>query len=373
MSILFEPTKIKNMPLENRFVRSATYDGLGEKTGHVSEKQIKLFSELAQGGIGLIVTGITYVHPSGQISGFQNAITGDEYVPGLESLTKAVHDRGSRIAIQLFHAGREGVRYLKYKKGTAIGPSEGLDNPHFEEPYRAMTEEEIWEVIQAFGDGSRRAREAGFDAVQVHGAHAYLLSQFLSPFTNRRNDGWGGPLKNRLRFHQEVYKQIRSQVGEDYPVLIKIGVQDGFEGGLEFEEGRAAAEFIAQMGFDALEISSGLRGKGYEMTEFRTGINRVGEEGYFREWCREIKARVNVPVMMVGGLRSFDLMEEVIEKGEADLVSLSRPFIREPGIVNHWKSGDRHRATCISCNRCFEELLKLSPLRCVQEEKQQKN
>jgi len=225
------------------------------------------------------------------------------------------------------------VLYLKYKKRTAIGPSESFDNPYFEEPYRAMTEEEIREIIQAFGDGARRAKEAGFDAVQVHGAHAYLLSQFLSPFTNRRNDAWGGPLENRLRFHQEVYKEIRSRVGEDYPVLIKIGVQDNFDGGLEFDEGRAAAEFLARLGFDALEISSGLRGKGYEMTEFPTGINRVEQEGYFREWCKEIKARVQVPVIMVGGLRSFEVMEEVIEKGQADLVSLSRPFIQIPILL----------------------------------------
>jgi 2,4-dienoyl-CoA reductase-like NADH-dependent reductase (Old Yellow Enzyme family) len=208
--------------------------------------------------------------------------------------------------------------------------------------------------------------------VQVHAAHAYLLSQFLSPFTNRRNDDWGGKVENRLRIHHEIVQDIRKKVGEDYPVLVKIGVQDGFPEGLAFSEGKMATQLLAQWGYDALEISSGLRGKGYETAEFRTKISRVEREAYFREWCREIKSEVMVPVMMVGGLRTFELMEEVIQNGEADFVSLSRPFIREPGLVNDWKSGDHNRATCISCNKCFEALLNLEPLHCAQE-KQNEN
>jgi 2,4-dienoyl-CoA reductase-like NADH-dependent reductase (Old Yellow Enzyme family) len=367
MSILFEPAKIRGMEMRNRFVRSATYDGCADKHGYVSEKQIKLFSGLAEGGIGLIVTGITHVHPSGQISLYQNSMTNDDFIPGLKRLTAAVHDRGAKIAVQLFHAGRERGKFVKAKDGEALAPSFVEDDPYFTYPYRSITEDEISDVVRAFGDAAKRAKEAGFDAVQVHAAHAYLLSEFLSPFTNRRKDDWGGTLENRLRIHHEIYKDIRKKGGEDYPVLVKIGVQDGFAGGLEFGEGKMAAQRLAQWGYDALEISSGLRGKGYETAEFRTKINRVEREAYFRTWCKEIKSQVNVPVMMVGGLRSFELMEEVVKNGEADFVSLSRPFIREPGLVNDWKSVDRHRATCISCNKCFEALLKLEPLHCVQE------
>ena len=221
-----------------------------------------------------------------------------------------------------------------------------------------MTGDEIWEIVRAFGDGAKRAREAGFDAVQIHGAHAYLLSQFLSPYTNRRDDEWGGDLKNRLRIHHEIYRDIRQKVGEDYPVLIKIGVQDGFPGGLEFSEGKLAAKYLAELGFDALEISQGLRGPSDEETEFRTKINTLDREAYFRDWCRQIKNQVDVPVMMVGGLRTFKLMEEIIQNKEADFISLSRPLIREPGIINDWKRGDHHRAKCISCNKCFESLMK---------------
>ncbi len=220
-------------------------------------------------------------------------------------------------------------------------------------------------MVHAFGDGAKRAREAGFDRVQIHGAHAYLLSQFLSPHTNRRDDKWGGELENRLRLHGEIYQDIKQKVGEDYPVLIKIGIQDGFSGGLEFNEGKLAAQYLAEFGFDALEISQGLRGSSYEETEFKTKINTLDREAYYRRWCAEIKNKVNVPVMLVGGLRTFELMEEILLNKEADFISLSRPLIRNPSLINDWKKGDYHRAECISCNKCLEGLRNGGKLDCV--------
>jgi 2,4-dienoyl-CoA reductase-like NADH-dependent reductase (Old Yellow Enzyme family) len=367
MSILFEPMKIKNMELRNRFVRSATYDKFSDEKGHVTDKRIKLFADLADGGVGLIITGLTYIHPSGQLAASESSIATNDCIPGLKRLTAAVHDRGAKIGVQLYHTGRENARFLEAKGEQALAPSFIPDDPYFAQDYRQMTEEELEEIVEAFGDSARRAREAEFDAVQVHGAHVYLLSQFLSPFTNRRQDAWGGTPENRLRFHREVYRNIRRKVGGDYPVLIKLGVQDGFSGGLEFSEGKQAAQLLAQWGFDVLEISQGLRGKTYEETEFKTNINTLDREAYFRPWCKEIKGLVDVPIMMVGGLRTFELMEEIIKSGDADFISLSRPLIREPGIINEWKSGNRLRPACISCNQCLEALRKGDELRCVQE------
>jgi 2,4-dienoyl-CoA reductase-like NADH-dependent reductase (Old Yellow Enzyme family) len=366
MTILFEPTRIKNMELRNRFIRSATFDSSSNETGQVSEKQIEMFNALSQGGVGLIITGITYVHSSGQRFQTQNSVASDDCISGLRKLTSSVHHRGAKIALQLFHAGREGANFQKSKNKQAIAPSFVHGDPYFKGSYRSMTEDEIWEVVRAFGDAARRAREAEFDAVQLHGAHGYLLSQFLSLHTNQRQDGWGGDLERRLRFHREVYIDIRRKVGEDYPVLIKIGVQDGFSGGLELREGEMAAQRLAELGFDALEISLGLRGESYEGSEFRTKIDNVNREGYFRDWCKRIKPQVDVPVIMVGGLRTFELMEEVIRKGEADFVSLSRPLIREPNLISDWKSGNYHRTACISCNRCLEAVRKGEPLHCGQ-------
>ena len=363
-STLFEPIRIKNMELRNRFVRSATYDGCAHE-GYVTDKQVDLYATLSEGGVGLIVTGITYVHPSGGLSKLQNSIESDERIEGLKRLTSAVHERGAKIAVQLFHAGRE-ARFPESRDEIPLAPSLLEGDPYFKGRHRAMTEDEIWEVVHAFGDGAKRAREAGFDGVQVHGAHAYLLSQFLSPHTNRRKDVWGGGLENRLRIHREIYRDIRQKVGEDYPVFIKLGVQDGFRGGLEFDEGRLAAKYLAHSGFDALEISQGLRGSNYEETEFRTKINSLDREAYYRRWCAEIKKEIDVPMMMVGGLRSFQLMEEIIENNEADLISLSRPLIREPSLINDWKRGDRHRSKCISCNKCLEGLRRGETLQCVQ-------
>jgi 2,4-dienoyl-CoA reductase-like NADH-dependent reductase (Old Yellow Enzyme family) len=369
LSILFEPIKIRKTELPNRFVRSATYDGCADRTGRVSEKQMKIFSDLAEGGVGLIVTGIAYVLDSGQRFEFQNSIARDDCIPDFKKLTTCVHNRGAKIAVQLFHAGREGASFFKSKNKMAMAPSFINDDPYFtEERYRSMTEEEIWGVIRAFGDAARRAQEAGFDAVQLHGAHGYLLSQFLSPSSNRRIDDWGGVLEQRLRFHREIYSDIRTKVGGDYPVLMKVGVQDGFPGGLEFGEGKVAAQLLSQWGFDALEISIGIRGERFEGTEFRTGINSLSREGYFRDWCKIIKSEVDVPVMMVGGMRSFELMEEVVQKGEADFISLCRPLIKEPGIINEWKKGNHHKARCISCNQCLEVLRRGEMLRCDQQE-----
>jgi 2,4-dienoyl-CoA reductase-like NADH-dependent reductase (Old Yellow Enzyme family) len=368
-SILFEPTKIKNMDLRNRFVRSATYDGCAED-GYVTDKQVNLYLTLSKGGVGLIITGITYVHESGEFSKFQNSIAEDKFIDGFKRLTSAVHLWGAKIAVQLFHAGREG-RFLKSSNRVPMGPSFVETDPQFRGEYRPMTETEIWEVVRAFGDGAKRAREAGFDGVQIHGAHAYLLSQFLSPHANRRDDKWGGKLENRLRLHREIYQDIRRKVGEDYPLLIKVGVQDGFSGGLEFNEGKLAAHYLAEWGFDALEISQGLRGSGYEETEFKIKINNLDREAYYRNWCREIRNHVDVPVMIVGGLRTLDLMEEIVQKKEADFISLSRPLIRNPSLINDWNKGERHRAECISCNKCLEGLRSGEKLHCVQLKKPQ--
>ncbi len=363
MSVLFEPYRIRNLEIRNRFVRSATYDGYAEPNGHVSEGQIKLYSDLAEGGVGLIIAGIAYVHHSGQISPFQNSIAGDAVISSFEKLTSIVHERGAKIALQLFHGGRE-ANYVKIKNNLPLAPSIIENDPYYLGQHQAITEKEIWEIIHSFGDGAKRAKEAGFDAVQLHGAHAYLLSQFLSTYTNRRQDQWGGNLENRLRLHLEIYRDIRKKVGKDYPVFIKLGVEDGLLGGLEFNEGKQAAKLLADFGFDSLEISQGLRGKRYIGTEYKTNINSINKEAYYRNWCREIKNSTDIPIMMVGGLRSFSLMQEIVENEEADLVSICRPLICEPGLINAWNTNPTKKAKCMSCNKCVDAIFKGKSIQC---------
>ena len=363
MSLLFSPGRIGKLTLKNRFVRSATYDGCAGKGGIVSPQQVKLFSDLADGGVGLIITGITYTHPLGQISAFQNSLAHDDCISGFRELTQEVHKRGAKIAVQVFHAGKERAKFCR----SGLSPSLSEEDRELSGTCRAMKETEIQEVIHSFGDAARRAQEAGFDSIQIHAAHGYLLSQFLSPLTNSRIDEWGGALENRLRLHREIYQDIRAKVGKEFPVIIKIGVQDGLPDGLRFEEGKEAARLLAEWGYDALEISLGLRGKGYENSEFKTKVNRTDREAYFRDWCREIESQTQVPLIMVGGLRTFAIMEEAVARGDSDFVSLSRPLIREPDIINKWKEDNNYKAKCLSCNKCFEALLNRESLHCVQE------
>ncbi|MBI5523469.1 MAG: NADH:flavin oxidoreductase [Desulfarculus sp.] len=365
--MLFTPARINTLEVPNRFVRSATYDGGAEPGGIVSDWQMELYRALAQGGVGLIVSGIFHVTKDGRISPVQNGLFDDRFIPGLTRLAQAAHAQGAKLAVQLFHAGRETHRWKQYKGETASGPSalaEGQD-PYFAGACLAMGEDDIWATVEAFGQAARRAKEAGCDGVQLHGAHAYLLAQFLSPQANRRQDAWGGGLEGRLRLHQEIYHAVRQQVGPDFPVMIKLGLADGFAGGLELAEGLEAASRLAALGFDAIEVSQGLRGAHYAETEFRDRIVKREREGYFRGWARQVKQHVAVPVMAVGGYRSLDLIQEVVASGDADFVALSRPLIREPDLVASWRAGEERRPTCISCNKCFENLLTGARLRCM--------
>lgn len=371
MENLFSPLTIRSLTTKNRFVRSATYDGGAERGGFVSEWQVGLYTALAKGQIGLIVSGIFSVDSVGKASPTQNSLHQDKFIEGLSKMINAVHEYGSNLAVQLFHAGREAFRRQEALGRYALGPSDlkkGQD-PYFEGACQAMSDEQIEATIEAFGKAAARAKEAGADAVQIHGAHAYLFSQFLSPQSNKRKDKWGGSLENRLRLHKMVYQAVREKVGAEYPIMIKLGVADGFSGGLEFKEGLEAASQLAELGYDAIEVSQGLRGHDYTQAEFRPKIVKRDREAYFRDWCRAVKDKIEVPVIMVGGLRSRDLMEEIVRRDDADLVALCRPLIREPDLIASWSAGKERHPACISCNRCFDLILTGARLKCVAGEK----
>ena len=363
--MLFDPVSVGNIELKNRFVRSATYDGGADRKGRVTGWQLGLYDTLARGGAGLIVTGMFSVHPSGRIAGNQNILSADTSVDGMKRLAETVHGHGARIVAQIAHCGREAHGYQAYLGRPAAAPSVLEPDVYFSHPHRALAPEEIEEIVEAFGEAALRAKRAGLDGVQVHGAHAYLVSQFLSPHTNRRTDRWGGSFEGRFRFVKAVYRAIRRRVGNAYPVMIKLGVADGFAGGLCFEAGRIVARRCADLGFDAIEISQGLRGRHYAETEFRTGITAGDREAYFRQWTARVRRRSTVPVVMVGGLRSLAVIRQMVETGQADLVAVSRPLICEPGLIAQWRAGRRQASRCVSCNRCFEALLKGRRLGCA--------
>jgi len=363
MSVLFEPVALGGMSLRNRIVRSATWEGMCDEGGAPTERLISLYEALAEGGVGLILTGFAYVAPEGmQIPG-KMGMHDDALVSPLRKLTDRVHAKGGTIAAQLVHAGGQASRRVSGL--PPVGPS-AVSLPHYAEPPQPLSVEGIGRIVRAFGRAAARAREAGFDGVQLHGAHGYLIGQFLSPLTNRREDEYGGSLSNRARFAVEIVTSIRGAVGREYPVWIKLNGADFLDGGLVLEDSIGAARILGQAGVDAIEVSGGTPGSG-ERSAARTRIDTVEKEAYHRSFAKAIRERVQVPVGVVGGLRSPSLLEEILRSGDADFVSMARPFIREPGLVRRWISGDSSRAACISCSGCFRSGLQEGGICCVVE------
>ena len=354
---LFEPYRIGRLELRNRFVRSATWDATADSSGAVTNGSVTLYRELGQGGVGLIVSGYAFVSPLGQARRGQYGVHTDDMIPGLRRLVQAAHQGDAKIALQVHHAGINSD-YLRRKGITPLAVSRMHE---ISRPHREMTDEEIEAILSDFASAALRAREAGFDAVQLHGAHGYLISQFLSPLFNLRTDRWGGSAENRRRFHLEVIQKVRQAAGADFPLMIKFGVQDEKGGGLSLSEGLETARQMVEKGIDAIEVSAGV---GTSIQATREG---APERAYFRERAAAVKRAVTVPVMLVGGIRSLEMAKSIVDSGDADLISMCRPFIREPSLVARWQRGEVGPAKCISCNKCFAIVGEGEPLECGEE------
>jgi len=354
---VFEPIKIGKIELPNRIIRSATWDATADASGAVTDESVEMYSVLSRGEIGLIISGYMFVSPHGQANPGQYGIHHDDLIPGLKRMTDAVHAGGSKIAVQIVHSGFNSG----YLRNRCIFPLAVSYLPNSRYLHTQMTEEIIESIINDFVAGAARGREAGFDAVQLHGAHGYLISQFLTPIFNKRRDKWGGNSENRRQFPLEVIRRVRNALGDDFPLFIKLGVCDYVEGGIPLEEGVETARQMVESGLDAVEVSAGIG------TGAHTTSPEDPENAYFREESAAVKKVVKVPVAEVGGIRTISLANEIIQSGDADIISISRPFIREPDLLTRWKSGDTTPAKCISCNRCFEPVSKGQPLYCLEE------
>ena len=358
MSIMFEPIEINGMKVPNRFVRSATNDRCAEVTGDVTDLLVSIYEALAAGGIGMIITGHACVKWNGKLAPTMLGVDEDRLIPGLKRIVEPAHRYGSKIVLQINHAG--GQTTSSTIGETPVAPS-AVYNPITKEIPNALSPEEIEDLLDAYAAAAGRAVEAGFDGVQIHCAHGYLGSQFISPYTNTRDDQWGGSLENRMRFPLEAYSRMRKTVGDTYPLLIKLNSEDFIGGGLTIEQSVQIAQALSDRGIDAIEISGGMA---ETVSHFiKPNILEEQDEAYFLTNARRFKEVINVPLILVGGLRSPGLMEKLLEKGETEMVSLSRPFIREPDLVNRWKQGDRKKADCISCGGCIK--FQDEPVRCI--------
>jgi len=367
MTELFEHSSINGMKLANRFVRSATWEGMAADDGACTPKLIDLMVELAKGGIGFIISSHAYVSPAGQAGPWQLGVYNDALVPGLAAMAKAVHDNGGKIVLQLAHAGF--FANAKLTGQTPMAPSnvEGFSKSARQE----MTAEDIRDVVQAYGAAAKRAQNAGFDGVQIHAAHGYLLSQFLSPAFNRRNDAYGGDIRHRATALVEVLQQIRHTVGREYPVLVKMNCRDFIENGLVVEDSLEVATMLEAEGIDAIELSGGVL-VGGKLSPSRMGIKSAEKEAYFQDDARAFKEKLGVPLILVGGNRSFQVAERLINEGMADYISMCRPLIREPALINRWRAGDLSKATCLSDNMCFKPAMKGDGIYCLTEERERK-
>jgi 2,4-dienoyl-CoA reductase-like NADH-dependent reductase (Old Yellow Enzyme family) len=361
MSSIFQETAINGMVMNNRLVRSATWEGMCHPDGRPTEKLATYYHDLARGGIGLIISGYAFIRPEGkQLSGKMGIHT-DDFAEDYRLLTRTVHDAGGKISIQLVHAG--GQTDNRTAGRQPLAPSTIKVDQFPVEPAE-LTKNEIHAIAVAFGEGALRARDWGFDAVQLHGAHGYLINQFLSPLTNRRSDEYGGSVENRCRFALEAYQQVRDAVGADFPVMIKLNACDNLDGGLEVDDAAVAAKKLSAAGIDAIEVSAGTAASG-DKTPVQQKIDSPEKEAYNLDMARCIKAVVSCPVMVVGGFRSIEVVEKAIGKDGIDYIAMCRPLIREPNLPNRWLQGDRSPATCTSCNGCFMPGIKEGGIYCV--------
>lgn len=354
--MIFDPITVCNLELQNRFVRSATHEFLAEEDGTPTSRLGDLYEELAKNDVGLIITGYSYVLPGGQSDIYQQGIYDDRFIEPYRKITERVHRYKSKIVLQIVHGGRQANISDEYP--VPMAPSEVKDSHSAVVP-REMTEQEIQEIIEAFTKAAIRAQKAGFDGVQLHCAHGFLLSNFISPYTNRRADRWGGSIENRTRIVTKIVRCIKEETGNSFPVLVKLNSTDGFqpgcskaEKGLDISQAVEIAKLLEKAGVCAIEVSGGI-GEAGGVT-IRTAINSPAKEAYFRDCSKEIKNAVSIPVILVGGIRSLSVINYLLENGFADMISMSRVFISEPDIVLKFKSGEVKKARCVSCNLCFD-------------------
>ncbi len=351
MKRLFDNTTLSNMNLKNRFFRSATWEAMADNKGHMTEKLYNVYENLAKGGVGTIITGYAFVTEDEQPNPRMMGIYNDSFIEEYKEFTDRIHKFDTNIILQIAYGGSQ----TNFNVGERIilGPSAIAHSIYGVTPKEA-TKEEIKDLIKSFADASLRAKKSGFDGVQFHAAHGYIYSQFLNPHYNKRTDEYGGNIENRARIIFETLIAVREKVGTDFPVLIKINCSDFIEDGFSFEDCKYVCKRLEELGIDAIEISGVVGAKTEDRTVREKGLKYLENESYFRRYAAEIAEEVNVPVILVGGNRSLNLMNDILDNTKIQYFSLSRPFLRESDLINRWGGEDNSKAKCISCGKCID-------------------
>lgn len=365
---LLKPIRIKSLEIANRVVMPPMGTGLGNADGTVSEANLAYLRRRARSGAGLYITEITEVEPAGAVTPTCLGIWDDKFIPGLQKMAEVVHAAGSKIALQLHHCGRESL--YQTRKKTAVAPSAvGSFLFGFIAPPREMTLEEIHQTIRAFGAGARRAKAAGFDAVELHGAHGYLLMQFLSAFSNQRTDEYGGDFRSRARFMRECLAETRKQVGDDFPISIRISGEEGIQGGYTLDDMLTIVPDLVRAGADLIHVSFGTHGHAKIYTDAPNPSAPIEyDQGFKTFLARKIKAVAGVPVVTVGRFTDPYVMDEAIARGDAEFVAVGRQHLADPDfLINARQGRPEETCECLACNQgCIErEALEGKPVRCA--------
>ncbi len=395
-SILFTPLVIGNLSITGRIIKTATSETRATADGFATQQQIDFYLPMAKGGVPLIITGNIYTSFDGKSTPLQMGADDDAKIPALKRLVDSTNVHGTKMFAQLNHAGRQVIPSYAGVPG-AVSASSVKDLTTGTRP-RALTVAEIERIVQEFADAAVRCKKAGFDGVQIHAGHGYLVNQFLTPYTNERTDDYGGSFENRLRFLRDLYRAIRARVGKDYPVIIKLNGSDylPLRAGLKTPELVKIAMAMEQEGIDAVEVSVGQYESGFPMVRgtfgrclrntLSGGVRHLslwrriafnlfwplmalvfnflfkGREGFNLHYARQFKQALSIPVICVGGFVSREAMQAAIEQGQCDAVSVGRAFIADPLLYRHLRDGTSG-PRCVHCNACVG-LIGTQPVDC---------
>lgn len=342
MNKMFEPVTLGGLSVKNCLIRSATLEMGGARDGVIAPFLGDIYEQLAKGGAGLIITGMMGVSKNCRTLPDMVNTEEESFVPRLSDITRRVHEYGGKICVQLAHCGVKSAAGLD--GALPLGPSQA--GGHSCE----ATGRDLKRIVRQFAQAAYKCRQANADAVQLHAAHGYLLSEFLSPYYNKRADEYGGALQNRARLLYEGYAAVRAETGNGFPVLVKINYSDLTQPGFTGEECISVCRTLYAQGLDAAEISSGIGVSEKAMPA--QPVRNEEDEAYFCEGAQRTARLTGMPVISVGGYRTPGVIEGALQSGDIAAVSMCRPFIREPNLVRRWESGDTNKAFCISCGRC---------------------
>jgi 2,4-dienoyl-CoA reductase-like NADH-dependent reductase (Old Yellow Enzyme family) len=356
MKTIFDKTKLLNMSMKNRFFRGALWEALADDKGHMTSELSYIYEELAKGGVGTIITGYAFVTENEQPNPNMMGIYDDSFIQEYKEFTDKIHSYDTNIIMQIVYGGF--MTGFNVDERTIWGPST-MQNEVTGTWAKEITKDEIKYLVNAFANAALRVKKSGFDGVEIHAGHGYLLSQFLSPYYNKRVDEYGGSIENRGRIMFEVYEAMREKVGEGFPILIKLNCDDYIkEAGLTQEDSLYVAKKLANLGINAIEVTGG--------NESVQGVldNNLGpartkiviskdRESYFKDYAANLAEIVDTPIILIGGNRHLEVMEDLLNKTKIKYFSLARPLTAEPDLINRWASGDRKKPKCVSCNKCY--------------------